>query len=73
MTMPSPQNNPLIGIWTLISAIALYSDGTIDSEVYGLNPTGYITYTAEGHMMNLNTLKRWLLVNLDKAEQVFRC
>jgi Lipocalin-like domain len=51
MTMPSPQNNPLIGIWNLISAIAIYSDGTTDSEVYGANPTGYITYTAEGQMM----------------------
>jgi hypothetical protein len=45
------QNNPLIGIWKLISATAIYSDGTIDPEVYGTNPSGYITYTADGHMM----------------------
>jgi Lipocalin-like domain len=47
----STQNNPLIGIWKLISATAMHSDGTIDSEIYGVNPTGYITYTADGHMM----------------------
>lgn len=47
----STQNNPLIGTWKLISATAIHSDGTIDSEVYGANPTGYITYTADGHVM----------------------
>jgi Lipocalin-like domain len=45
------QNNPLIGTWKLIAAIAIHSDGTIDSEVYGSNPNGYITYTPNGHMM----------------------
>jgi Lipocalin-like domain len=51
--MPTPpiQNNPLIGIWKLISAMAIHPDGTVDSEVYGTNPTGYITYTADGNMM----------------------
>lgn len=51
MTMPFTQNNPLIGIWKLISATAIHSDGTVTAEVYGANPTGYITYNAEGHMM----------------------
>jgi Lipocalin-like domain len=45
------QNHPLIGTWKLISATAIHSDGTVNSEVYGVSPTGYITYTAEGHMM----------------------
>jgi hypothetical protein len=49
--MPSTQNNPLIGIWKLISATAIHADGTVVLDVYGANPTGYITYTAEGHMM----------------------
>lgn len=44
-------HNPLIGIWKLISAIAIGSDGTINSEVYGTHPVGYITYTLDGHMM----------------------
>jgi len=38
MSTPSIQNNPLIGIWKLISAIAIQPDGTINSEVYGTHP-----------------------------------
>jgi hypothetical protein len=44
-------NNPLIGTWKLVSAIAIHADYTIDSEVYGANPNGYITYTSDGHVM----------------------
>jgi hypothetical protein len=51
MSTPSTHNNPLIGIWKLISAIAIHPDGAIDSEVYGPNPSGYITYTLDGRMM----------------------
>ena len=51
MSTPSIRNNPLIGIWKLISAIAIHSDGTINSEVYGTHPVGYIAYTLDGHMM----------------------
>jgi hypothetical protein len=51
MTTPPAESNPLVGIWKLLSAIAIYPDGSIDAEAYGANPTGYITYTAEGHMM----------------------
>lgn len=50
MSIPSIQNNPLIGIWKLISATAI-ADGTVTSDVYGANPIGYITYTSDGHMM----------------------
>jgi Lipocalin-like domain len=51
MLTPSTQNNPLIGIWKLISATAIHPDGTVTPEVYGANPSGYITYTPDGHMM----------------------
>jgi hypothetical protein len=51
MTTSSIPNNPLIGTWKLVSANAINADGTIDSEVYGANPIGYITYTPDGHMM----------------------
>jgi Lipocalin-like domain len=51
MSAPLIQDNPLIGIWKLISATAIHADGTIVSDVYGANPTGYINYTADGHMM----------------------
>jgi Lipocalin-like domain len=52
---PLPDNplpdNPLLGTWQLISAIAMQPDGTLDPAVYGAHPTGYLTYTADGHMM----------------------
>jgi Lipocalin-like domain len=44
-------SNPLVGTWKLISARAIFPDGSVDTEVYGSNPTGYITYAAEGQMM----------------------
>ncbi len=51
MSIPSIQNNPLVGIWKLISVTAIAADGTVTSDVYGTHPVGYITYTADGHMM----------------------
>jgi hypothetical protein len=51
MPIPSTQNNPLIGIWKLISATAIAADGTVTSDIYGAHPVGYITYTPDGHMM----------------------
>jgi hypothetical protein len=51
MSTPSIQNNLLIGIWKLISATAIYADGTVTPDVYGTHPVGYITYTSDGHMM----------------------
>lgn len=51
--MPTPpiHNNPLMGIWKFISATAIHADGRVTPDVYGANPTGYITYTSDGHMM----------------------
>lgn len=51
MFTPPTQNNPLVGIWKLISATAIHADGTIAANIYGANPIGYITYTVEGYMM----------------------
>ncbi|MBD2306475.1 lipocalin-like domain-containing protein [Chroococcidiopsis sp. FACHB-1243] len=34
-----------------MSAIAILPDGSIEPDVYGVNPVGYITYTSEGRMM----------------------
>lgn len=50
MVNPIP-NNPLIGLWKLLAITARHSDGTVTPEVYGANPRGYISYTADGHMM----------------------
>lgn len=44
-------NNQLLGTWKLISAIAILPDGTIEPDVYGNNPVGYITYTPDSRMM----------------------
>ena len=51
MSTSSTQNNPLIGIWKLISATAIHADGTVIPDVYGTHAVGYITYTLDGHMM----------------------
>jgi Lipocalin-like domain len=51
MSMSSAQNNPLLGTWKLISAIATSPEGNIEPDAYGSNPIGYITYTPEGRMM----------------------
>lgn len=51
MPTPTSHDNPLIGFWKLISVTAIDPDGTMTPDVYGANPTGYITYTANGHMM----------------------
>lgn len=44
-------DQPLLGTWKLISAIAILPDGTIEPDVYGVNPVGYITYAPEARMM----------------------
>ncbi|MBD2066419.1 lipocalin-like domain-containing protein [Leptolyngbya sp. FACHB-671] len=51
MTTPPSENNPLIGMWKLISATAIHANGTATPDVYGTHPVGYITYTSDGHMM----------------------
>jgi Lipocalin-like domain len=58
-------NNPLIGTWKLIKAIAIHADGKIDSEVYGANPNGYITYTSDGQMMVMFSRSDRLLFDKD--------
>ncbi|NJL78816.1 MAG: lipocalin-like domain-containing protein [Richelia sp. RM2_1_2] len=45
------ENNPLLGTWKLISITAIFPDGKIDKEAFGINPIGYITYTPEGKIM----------------------
>ena len=45
------EKNPLLGTWRLISITATLPDGSVETEVFGANPIGYITYTPEGKMM----------------------
>lgn len=49
--MSNSKNNPLLGTWKLIEIKAIFPDGTINDEAFGINPIGYITYTIEGKMM----------------------
>lgn len=44
-------DNQLLGTWKLISAITILPDGSIEPDLYGANPVGYITYTPDGRMM----------------------
>lgn len=45
----------LVGTWKLISATDITDKGQVIMNPYGLNPTGFITYTAEGRMMAIIT------------------
>jgi hypothetical protein len=46
---PSPQN-PLVGSWQLERVVAIRPNGEETVSRWGRNPTGMITYTADGHM-----------------------
>jgi hypothetical protein len=45
----------LVGTWKLISATDVTDKGKIIKNPYGLNPTGLLTYTADGRMMDIIT------------------
>ena len=47
--------NAIIGTWKLISATDTTDKGQVIKNAYGLNPTGFLTYTAEGRMMAIIT------------------
>jgi hypothetical protein len=45
------QSKSLVGTWRLVSASSTTENGRGNSAVFGENPTGFITYTADGRMM----------------------
>ena len=47
--------NALVGTWKLISATDTTDKGQIIENAYGLNPTGFLTYTPDGRMMAIIT------------------
>ena len=50
------QSKPdLVGTWKLVSATDTTDKGEVIHNVYGLNPTGFLTYTADGRMMAIIT------------------
>jgi lipocalin-like protein len=46
--------NPLVGTWKLVSAKDTTEKGGI-RDSYGRNPTGFLTYTADGRMIGIIT------------------
>jgi hypothetical protein len=45
------QSKSLVGTWRLVSASSTTENGRVNNAVFGENPTGFITYTADGRMM----------------------
>ncbi len=46
-------DDKLIGTWTLVSASSTTSTGERNETPYGLNPTGFLTYSADGRVTAL--------------------
>jgi hypothetical protein len=46
----SQSKDALVGTWKLVSVSASTENGEVNKTVYGPNPTGLITYTADGRM-----------------------
>jgi hypothetical protein len=47
------ENNKLVGTWQLVSASSKTSKGEQGEPPYGLNPLGFLTYTADGRVTAL--------------------
>jgi Lipocalin-like domain len=53
-TVATPQSiNTVVGTWKLISAANVTEKGERIENAYGLNPTGFLTYTTDGRMMGI--------------------
>jgi hypothetical protein len=49
------QKEMLVGTWKLVRASNVTDQGVVKDEAYGRNPTGFLTYTADGRMMAIIT------------------
>jgi hypothetical protein len=47
------ENEKLVGTWTLVSASGTTSTGELSETPYGLNPTGFLTYSEDGRVTSL--------------------
>jgi len=43
----------VVGTWRLVSVTASTDQGEVDKAVLGPNPSGFLTYTADGRMMTI--------------------
>jgi hypothetical protein len=48
-----PTNDQLVGAWKLVSASSTTKAGERSDAPYGLNPAGFLTYTADGRVTAL--------------------
>jgi lipocalin-like protein len=46
-------NEQLVGTWKLVSASSTTSTGTRNETPYGAEPSGFLTYTADGRMSSV--------------------
>jgi hypothetical protein len=57
ITKPSEESDhiaqKLVGTWTLVAASSTTSTGERNETPYGLNPVGYLTYTADGRISSV--------------------
>jgi hypothetical protein len=72
------QKDKLVGTWKLVSASNVTDKGIVKNEVYGRNPTGFLTYTADGRMMAIITdggrkllSKYWRAAPAEEKAQAF--
>ncbi len=68
----------LVGTWKLVSASSVTEQGVIKGETYGLNPIGFLTYTADGRMIGILTnrqrkplSKGWKVAPAEEKAQAF--
>jgi hypothetical protein len=47
---PAQSSRDLVGTWKLVSGTARTGNSDKGTEVYGRNPTGFVTYTSDGRM-----------------------
>jgi len=47
---PAQSSRDLVGTWKLVSGTARTGAGDKGIDVYGRNPTGFVTYTSDGRM-----------------------
>jgi hypothetical protein len=48
---PARSKNGLVGTWELLSASYVMDNGQTNPELYGLHPTGFMTYTTDDRVM----------------------
>ncbi len=74
----SIEKSMLVGTWKLVSVWNVTDKGIVKDEVYGPNPIGFLTYTADGRMMGILTYggrkplsKGWKVAPAEEKAEAF--